>query len=430
MKSESLRRVYAVSLGCPKARVDLEAVLADLLINGWEYVGAPEHADLFLVNTCAFLESARQETLETIRQLHKTFPDTRIISTGCMVEGFKGQIRQGPSEPLAGTKDMMMLASYLGSAGKNHIADSSIRLVTTPIPTAYLKVAEGCNRRCSFCIIPKLRGKQHSRPIDSLQHEAVELVAMGYKEVVLIAQDLTAYGKDIGTDLPTLLKALEEIDGLRWLRMMYLHPAGITEQLLEVVADSQTVLPYFDIPVQHVSEHILRAMRRGTPQRKIQALFARILARVPDAVFRTTLITGFPGETHQDFDLLVDFVRHQPIMLGGVFAYSPEPLSASYNLPDRVAPDIVAKRQQALFRAMQARAKEMLDGFVGKRIEAMINERIGDSWLGRTWFQAPEGIDGNLVARGDRNAGTGFWEVEVERIKDYTVYGRLICRLG
>ena len=426
MNAENPKKVYAISLGCPKARVDLEVVLADMLINGWEYVGTPKRADLIIVNTCGFLKAARQETRQTIHDLKHKFPGIPVAATGCMVEGFRKEIIQTGAMALAGTRDMMRAALPLTDVSNDHLADPSVRLVTTPVPSTYLKVAEGCNRRCSFCIIPKLRGRQHSRDVASLVKEAGDLVAMGFRELIVIAQDLTAYGRDIGTNLTTLLDALQEIKGLKWLRMMYLHPAGITDDLLTLIANSTKILPYFDIPLQHVSDHILRAMRRGTRAGLIRGLFNRIQERIPSAIFRTTLITGFPGETRADFDELVDFIRHQPIMLGGAFEYSPEPLSASYKLPGQLSRDMIKKRHLKLTDAMAKRGDELLQRFVGQRISAVVYDRVGNNWTGRTWFQAPEGIDGELIITGGDSPGPGFCDVEVVKVKNYTVFGRFI----
>jgi len=425
LEGKKSKRVYAVSLGCPKARVDLEVVLADLLTHGWDYVGVPDRADLIVVNTCGFLESAREETRDTIHALRNDFPGIPVVATGCMVEGFRDEIERSGAKAVAGTRDMMLTASRVNNAAPRR-ADPSIRLVTTAIPFAYLKIAEGCNRQCSFCIIPKLRGRQHSRAIDSLVKEAENLVSMGFHELVVVAQDLTAYGKDIGTDLTALLRALEGVKGLKWLRMMYLHPAGVTDDLLELVANSKRILPYFDIPLQHVSDQVLRAMRRGTRVSLIRGLFYKIRKRIPSAVFRTTLITGFPGETAAESEELIDFIREQPGMLGGVFGYSAEPLSSSYRLSGRVAPAVIEQRQLAVTRALERRADQMLQGFVGRKIPAVIYERVGNTWKGRAWFQAPEGIDGELVIEGYRGDASGFREVEVKKIRNYTVYARII----
>lgn len=425
MNAGNKKKIYAISLGCPKARVDLEVVLADLLINGWDYVGTPKRADLIIVNTCGFLESARDETRRTIDKLKRDFPGIPVVATGCMVEGFKKEIINTGARALAGTRDMMQAASRLNHDIGSHLADPSVRLVTTPIPSACLKVAEGCNRQCSFCIIPKLRGRQRSRTVDSLVKEAESLVSMGFRELVVVAQDLTAYGRDIGTDLTSLMRALQTVEGLKWLRMMYLHPAGVTNELLSLVADSTKILPYFDIPLQHVSGRMLRAMRRGTRVGLIRGLFNEILEKIPSAVFRTTLITGFPGETRDDFDQLINFISHQPVMLGGVFGYSPELLSSSHRLPDQVAPEIIEQRQQELTETMEKRAGELMQNFVGKRVSAVIYDRVGNTWKGRTWFQAPEGIDGELVIRGGHVKAPGFLEIRVTRVKDYTVYGRV-----
>ena len=291
------------------------------------------------------------------------------------------------------------------------------------MPWAYLKIAEGCNRRCSFCIIPKLRGRQHSQTVDALKNQARDLVAMGYREIVMVAQDLTAYGRDIGTDLVTLLKAMHQVDGMDWLRLLYLHPAGVTEELIDLMAESPVILPYFDIPVQHASGPVLRAMRRGTPQRLVWNILEKVHERVPNSVIRTTLITGFPGETDADFEELVDFAREQPIDLGGVFAYSPERLSASFAFPGRVDPALIDERRQRLGLLLHEKGNARLQRFVGKRVPAVIYDRVGDNWLGRTWFQAPE-IDGDLVVTG--RATPGFQDVKITKIKDFRVFGRVL----
>ena len=418
--SRKNNRLYAVSLGCPKARTDLESVIADLMIAGWEYVGVPERADLILVNTCGFIDAARQETLNVITDLRQRFPDANVMAMGCMVEGFRDQVAATGANILAGIRDMPKCTSRI--AGHKRRIDPAIRLISTPIPWTYLKIAEGCNRRCSFCIIPKLRGRQRSQTVDALVNQARDLVSMGYREIVLVAQDLTAYGRDIGTDLVTLLKAVSGVEGLHWLRLLYLHPAGVTDELLEVMAQSRVILPYFDIPVQHASDPVLRAMRRGTPQRLIWGILQKVRERIPNSVIRTTFITGFPGETDADFEKLVKFVREQPVDLGGVFDYSAERLSASFSLPNRVDRAVIDERSQRLGSLLHELGNARLQRFVGQRVPAVIYDRIGNHWVGRTWFQAPE-IDGDLVVTG--KASVGFQEVEITKIRDFRVFARV-----
>ncbi len=418
-----MKRVYAYTPGCPKARCDTEAVLADLLIHEYEYVGAPEYADLIIVNTCGFIKAARDETCSQIKELKQTNPDARLIAIGCMVEKFQDEITKCGAQPLIGAKQVLLTASKLGVKPSDFPADPSVRLVTTPFPYAYLKIAEGCNRRCAFCIIPQLRGKQVSRPVKDLVEEASRLTNMGYHEIILVAQDVTSYGRDINTNIEALLSELVKIPELYWLRLMYLYPSDISDNLIEFIKNHPRVLPYFDIPFQHVSPSVLKSMKRGSTARYIDNLLPSIKTIVPEAVIRTTLLIGFPGEQDEDVETVLSWINSQPIDFGGVFAFSDERLAPSYHLKPKIHQDVINNRVEKVMRALQAQNIKRLKRFIGQRHLAAIEEKIGKKWYGRLWFQAPE-IDGYVVVTGAKS--TGFWEVEVTKVRGYVFYARAI----
>lgn len=397
--------VWAVTLGCPKNRVDTEVMLGDLLSHGYALTSEPGDADVVLVNTCGFLAAARDESLTMLDDVARRMrPGARLVAAGCMTQRFEAQIRAAVprADVFVGVHDLLALRGRLGGdgpvSGGAEPTAANPRLVTTPARSAYLKVADGCSRRCAFCIIPRIRGRQRSRPIDDVVAESRALASSGVREAVLVAQDLTHYGTDLpGT--PTLAELVrrlaDEVPGLDWVRLMYLYPRDIDDALLEVVAGHPRVLKYLDVPVQHGDDRVLATMRRGTTAREMLRLVDRIRKRVPGVVLRTTYLVGHPGETEAAFEALLAFVDATRFEMAGVFPFSPEPGSHAAGLPGqvpiRVRRDRAARLENRLSRIAEAQRATQ----IGQAHPALVEVpgTRGRPAEGRFWFQAPE-VDG------------------------------------
>lgn len=414
--------VFAVTLGCPKNRVDTEVMLGDLLFHGYELAADPSEADVLLVNTCGFLAEARRESLQTLVEMAgRMNPKARLVAAGCMTEAFRKEITSAVPriELLVGTRELLRLRGRLEGIPCPEESDPGAdnpRLVSTAPHLAYLKVADGCSRRCSFCIIPRLKGRQRSRTPDDLVAEASGLASVGVRELVLVAQDLVHYGNDLsGQPGPAVLvrRIAEEVPDLRWIRLMYLFPRDLSEGLLDVVAGQEKVLPYLDIPVQHADDRILASMRRGTSRRSLLRLVDRIRERIPAAFLRTTYLIGFPGEDPDAFENLLDFARITRFEMAGVFRFSAEPGSLAASLPRQVPEAVKRKRQRRLQEVLDGIATESRRAMEGQIHEALVESRAGSHRaVGRFWFQAPE-VDGSLhIAHCSARPGS-FVQVQV-----------------
>ncbi len=399
--------VWAVTLGCPKNRVDTEVMLGDLLSHGYALTSEPEDADVVLVNTCGFLAAARDESLAVLADVAgRMHPDARLVAAGCMTQLFKDQIQAAVprADVFVGVHDLLALRGRLGGDGpvgrSPEPTASNPRLVTTPARSAYLKIADGCSRRCSFCIIPRIRGRQHSRPVDDVIAEAQALAASGVREAVLVAQDLSHYGTDLpgAPSLADLVGRLADaVPGLDWIRLMYLYPRGIDDALLDLMAGQPRVLNYLDIPVQHGDDRVLASMRRGTTARELLRMVEHIRSRVPGVVLRTTYLVGHPGETEEAFAALLAFAEAARFEMAGVFPFSPEPGSHAAGLAGQVP---VRVR-----RARAAQLEDLLSRIAGTQRAAQVGQvhaalvefpgTRGRPAEGRFWFQAPE-VDGVL----------------------------------
>ena len=407
--------VHMVSLGCAKNRVDSEVLLGELLQAGWEAVSRPEDADLLLVNTCAFIQDATEESIDTILQLaahRQAGRASRLVVTGCAVQRFGHDLaRELPEVDLfLGTGEYSRFVQdvsepvvrgtvRLGLPGYLHDHDAP-RVNSSPPASAYLKISEGCDHRCTYCIIPRLRGAGRSRTISSLVLEARALVRGGVRELNLVAQDTAAFGSDLGdgSDLARLLDALAPIPELRWIRVLYANPLGITDDLLRCMNEHDNICRYLDIPVQHSSSSVLRRMGRRTTHEDLVAIISRIRERVPDIWLRTTLMVGFPGETDADFEEMMAFLRQQRFEHLGLFEFSPEEGTAAYEMDGRVAGDVSRSRLLALQRAQQAIAREVGGALVGRVVPVLVEGVSTESeWLleGRLGVQAPE-VDGKV----------------------------------
>jgi tRNA-2-methylthio-N6-dimethylallyladenosine synthase/ribosomal protein S12 methylthiotransferase len=429
-------RIHSVSLGCPKNRVDAETMLG-AVPGGVELVAEPQAADLVVINTCSFIKPAVEESVRVILQTAEAIrgltPRPKLAVTGCLPARYGDELRQGlpevdlwglPTELAQLPERLFRLASPPGAALPDlREKGGGGRLVSTPPGFAYLKVAEGCNHACAYCTIPSIRGRLRSRTVADIAAEAGALVAGGAKELVLVAQDLTAYGRDLGggQGLAKLVEALAPLSGLSWLRLMYLYPSGLSAELLDFLASvGPPLLPYFDIPFQHVHPDVLQAMGRPRSDAP-EAVLARVRQRFPEAAVRTTFITGFPGETPRRFQALVDFVARERLHHVGVFPFSPEEGTRAVALPGKVSGAEAKRRRDAVMELQAGVSADILAGYVGRSLPVMVDAPHAE-WpglcLGRTWFQAPE-VDGVTYVSGPGVVPGRLATAEIVESKDY-----------
>jgi len=427
-----------VSLGCPKNRVDAERILAVMSRAGFVFTDTPAEADVIIINTCAFIEAAVDESVDTILDHVADNPQARIVVSGCLPLRYRETLHEVlPEVTLFLTPDRIAaLPGLLKTPSRRRASQAppSIplapvgRILTTP-GYAYLKIAEGCSRACRYCTIPSIRGSLRSEDPVSLEEEASALVAMGARELVLVAQDLTAYGHDRGEmrGLVTLLKRLDQLPGLAWIRLLYLHPNGIPTDLGRVINESPRILPYLDIPFQHVSEKVLRAMGRPWKKDHLRRLVDRLRDQIANLVLRTTLMVGYPAEGEKEFEELRDFVQEMLIERVGVFAYSPEEGTRSWNLGDPVPQDVKEERA-AEIRAIHLRFMvERNSQRIGSVEECLVEGFSTESDLllqGRCWDQAPE-IDGVLyITAGEATAGE-LHRVKITEAHEWDLFGEI-----
>lgn len=438
-----LKKVSLASLGCSKNLVDAEHMLGILTEHGYEIVENEEDADVIIVNTCTFIDSAKNESIECILELsqYKNGGNCKaLIVTGCMAQRYKEQILTEMPEvdAVIGTNEYDKIADVIAELDK---ASTGIlwcgagspdeqnlpRIRTTPPYTAYLKIAEGCDNKCTYCVIPSIRGRYRSRKIEDILAEAKELVADGVRELVVIAQDTTAYGKDIYGEfrLPELLTKLCEIDDVEWVRVHYCYPELVTDELINVFKTEDKLCSYFDIPIQHCSDKILKKMGRHTNKAQITELIEKIRKEIPDAVIRTSLIAGFPGETGEDFEELCEFVRETRFERLGVFAYSREEDTPAYKLPDQIDEDEKEHRRDLIMTIQSEIAEEQNSAKVGSVVRVLVEDRdeIIKSYYGRTYADSEE-IDGKVFFKSDRKITPGeFVDVKVEQSMEYDLFG-------
>jgi ribosomal protein S12 methylthiotransferase len=402
-----------VSLGCPKNLVDGERMLGLLREDGWQLVGDPRGSDLVIVNTCAFIDTSRAESYAAINEmldLKKEGSTRGVIVSGCLAERQKeGLLQELPGvDAVIGvfSRDEIAKAAerLIGGLGDQRsifrpaparALDDSGRMRVTPRHMAYLKISEGCDRTCTFCAIPKMRGKHATKPIEEVVREARELAADGVKELVIVAQDTTYYGLDLygETRLVELLEALEEVEGLEWIRLMYLYPIHFTDRLIEKIATSTKIVPYLDMPLQHASDAVLKRMQRRVNRAATEELLGKLRDRIPDLVLRTTFITGFPGETSGQFQEMVDFVRRWRFERVGVFPYSLEPDTPAARLDGHLGEEEKAARRNELMLVQQAIAHEHARRQVGRVLDVIVDGPSGerdDVWIGRSKADAPD----------------------------------------
>lgn len=389
------KKLHLVSLGCDKNLSDSEKMLRMAADRGYELTDEPSEADVILINTCAFILDAQDESVQTILEMAEAKKQAaQLIVAGCLAERYKDEIKKEIPEVTRVITNGELQDRLFGE----HITD---RIVTTGGHFAYLKIAEGCDKMCTYCIIPHLRGHYRSVPMEDLVKEAEALSEGGVKELILVAQETTVYGKDLygKKSLPELLEKLSGIEGIRWIRVMYMYPEEITEELLETMASLPKVCRYFDIPIQHASDAVLKAMGRRTDRAELERVITAIRKRIPDAVLRTTLISGFPGETEEDHKNLLDFVKKAEFDRLGVFCYSREEGTPAAERSDQVERSVKQKRREEIMLLQQKIAFRKAAGQKGRELSVMVEGRLpdeeGNIYVGRTYMDAPD-VDGYL----------------------------------
>jgi ribosomal protein S12 methylthiotransferase len=420
--------VHFRSLGCPKNRVDSEVMLGTLALGGYALAERLDDADVVVINTCSFIESARQESIDAIlavAELRETGRLRALIVAGCLPQRYGGELSKELPEvdAFVGTGEFPRIAEILDGAlagrrggvyvesGSTYLLGASDpRILVGPTHTAYLKIAEGCDRICAFCAIPGIRGRFQSRSLESLVTEARQLAAAGVRELNLIAQDSTSWGKDLEARdggrlrLDAVLRSLDEVEGLDWVRLLYVYPSAVTNELIAALASGRRVLPYVDVPLQHASDAMLRAMKRGTTADRQRRLVERLRAEIPNVAIRTTFIVGFPGETEADFEALCDFVRESRFDRVGVFRYSDEEGTAARDLPGKVSKRAARERHRALLDLLRELQAEKLAELVGREVEVLVDAGGRDRAVARMRSQAPD-IDGNVLLHGAAKTG-------------------------
>jgi ribosomal protein S12 methylthiotransferase len=437
MKTKTLKKnkVNVVTLGCSKNVFDSEVLMAQLKANKFEveHESMSDDSEIVIINTCGFIDNAKQESIDTILRYAQAKVDgevDKVYVTGCLSERYKDDLEQEIPEVDAffGTRELPRLLKTLKADYKQELVGE--RLLTTPSHYAYFKIAEGCDRPCSFCAIPLMRGNHVSTPIEELVASAKSLAAKGVKELILIAQDLTYYGLDIYKKraLADLLEQLSDVDGIEWIRLHYAFPSGFPMDVLDVMNAKTNVNFYLDIPLQHGSTRILQSMRRGITREKTEELVDEIRAKVPGIAIRTTLIVGYPGETKEDFQEMYDFVEKMRFDRLGVFTYSHEENTHAYSLEDDVPEKTKRERADKIMELQSGISYELNQEKVGKTFKVLFDRVEGDYFIGRTEFDSPE-VDNEVLVKkeGDVFVRIGdFANVEITSADHYDLYGKLV----
>lgn len=440
------RKIGMISLGCPKNQVDAEIMLKKLVDAGYVLVQEADKADVVIVNTCGFIEDAKRESIDAILEMADLKSDgilKKIIVTGCLAERYNeevfteipevdGVIGIGANADIVAACDAVFdwEEKYSSFPEKTELPLNGGRILTTPEYTAYLKIAEGCSNRCSYCAIPSIRGDFRSREIEDVLEEAKGLCQKGVKELVLVAQDTTRYGEDLygESKLPELLYELNKIESLKWIRLLYCYPDRITDKLITAIAENDKVCHYLDIPMQHADGEILKAMNRRGDKESLLALVNKLREAIPDIIIRTTFITGFPGESEEAFTVLSEFVNEAKIDKVGCFAYSKEEGTPAYDFDNQIDPEIAAERAEAIMTQQYTIVEEKLSECVGKTYDVLVEDYdpYTDSYYGRTYMDAPD-IDNNVVfTSGYRIDDGDIVPVEIFDKDEYSLIGEAI----
>ncbi len=428
MRTKSLKKnkINIVTLGCSKNVYDSEVLMGQLKANGKKVAHEEDDGNIVVINTCGFIENAKQESINTILDFVNRKEEgevDRVFVTGCLSERYKPELEQEiPNvDQYFGTRDLPKLLKALGADYKKELVGE--RLTTTPQHYAYLKIAEGCDRPCSFCAIPLMRGGHVSKPIEELVRESEKLAAKGVKELILIAQDLTYYGLDLykKRELARLLKALVKVEGIEWIRLHYLFPTGFPNEVLDVIREEPKVCNYIDIPLQHIADPVLKSMRRGTTFAKTNALLKEMREKVPGMAIRTTLIVGYPGETKEDFETLKQWVKDTRFERLGCFTYSHEENTHAFNLEDDVPEKIKKARAEEIMALQQQISQEKNQEMTGKTYRVLVDRKEGDFFVGRTEFDSPD-VDNEVLINAEYLKAGDFVEVEITEASDYDLF--------
>ena len=439
-------KILFISLGCDKNLADTEVMLGLLASRGYEMTDDETQADIIVINTCCFIHDAKEESIQNILEMaeyKKTGQVKALIVTGCLAQRYRQEILEEIPEvdEVLGTSayDKILDAVDAALAGKQEVMLADIdalplpetkRLVTTGGHFAYLKIAEGCDKHCTYCIIPKIRGNFRSVPMERLVKEAKELAEQGVKELILVAQETTLYGKDLYGEksLHVLIKELCKISGIRWIRILYCYPEEITDDLIQVMKEEPKVCHYLDLPIQHANDEILKRMGRRTSKQELIDIIGKLRREIPDICLRTTLITGFPGEAKEQHEELMDFVDEMEFDRLGVFTYSPEEDTPAAVMPDQIDEEVKEKRQAELMELQQDIAFDNAQDMVDREVLVMIEGKVADenAYVGRTYRDAPN-VDGLIFINTDEELLSGdFARVKVTGAVDYDLIGELI----
>ncbi len=438
--------ILFVSLGCDKNLVDTEVMLGLLASRGHQMVDSEEIADVIVINTCCFIHDAKEESIQTILEMaeyKKAGSCKALIVTGCLAQRYKQEIIDEIEEvdAVLGTTSYDKIVEAIDEALAGHTSVEmtdidalplveSKRLVTTGGHFAYLKIAEGCDKHCTYCIIPKIRGNFRSVPIERLLKEAEDLVAQGVKEIILVAQETTLYGKDLYGEksLHKLLRELCKISGLRWIRILYCYPEEITDELIQVIKEEDKICNYLDLPIQHASDGILKRMGRRTSKEQLVEIIGKLRKEIPDIAIRTTLITSFPGETQEQHEELMEFVDEMEFDRLGVFTYSPEEDTPAAEMPDQIPEDVKEDRQAELMELQQEIAFDLAEEMIGREVLVMIEGKVADenAYVGRTYKDAPN-VDGLIFVESEEELMSGdFARVRITGALEYDLMGEII----
>lgn len=424
-KHRKKNKINIVTLGCSKNLYDSEILMGQLKANNKE-VAHEEEGNIVVINTCGFIENAKEESVNTILDFVQRKEEgevDQVFVTGCLSERYKPDLeKEIPNvDQYFGTRELPLLLKALGADYRKELVGE--RLSTTPQHFAYLKISEGCDRPCSFCAIPLMRGGHRSTPIEDLVTEAQKLAQKGVKELLLIAQDLTYYGLDIYKKraLPDLLKELVKVEGIQWIRLHYLFPTGFPEEVLDLIREEPKICNYIDIPLQHIADPVLKSMRRGTTKERTDRLLQMMREKVPGIAIRTTIIVGYPGETEEDFQVLKDWVQEMRFERLGVFTYSHEENTHAFNLEDDVPSEVKQARADELMAIQQKISAELNERFVGQKIKVLIDRKEGDFFVGRSEFDSPD-VDNEVLISAEYLPFGEFVEVEITDCADYDLF--------
>ena len=445
-EKENVMNVLFISLGCDKNLVDTEVMLGLLASRGYQMIDDETQADVIVINTCCFIHDAKEESIQTILEMaeyKKTGPLKALIVTGCLAQRYKDEIvKEIPEvDAVLGTTSYDKIVEAIDKAleGEVSIELTDIdalprvetkRLVTTGGHFAYLKIAEGCDKHCTYCIIPKIRGNFRSVPMEQLLNEAQMLADQGVKELILVAQETTLYGKDLYGEksLHVLLKKLCRIGGIQWIRILYCYPEEIDDNLIQVMKEEKKICHYLDLPIQHASNEILKRMGRRTSKEQLIVIIEKLREEIPDITLRTTLITGFPGETKEQHEELMEFVDQMEFDRLGVFTYSPEEDTPAAEMPDQIPEEVKEDRQAEIMELQQDIAFDLAEDMIGREVLVMIEGKVADenAYVGRTYKDAPN-VDGLIFVNTEEELMSGdFARVKVTGALEYDLIGELI----